>query len=230
MDRYQRNGILTSQEQRDLKGKKVCIVGCGGLGGYLAEMLGRIGVGEITLIDGDVFAASNLNRQLISLPENLGMSKVEATKKRLIQIDESMVVHTHCLYLDSENGKALLMGQDVVLDALDQIPTRFVLQSICSELSIPMVHGAIAGWYGHVTTIMPKDDTLFLLYKGKSQKGVEIDIGNPSFTPVCIASFQAAETIKVLMGKGELLSKRVLFIDLLYGDVETLDFSAEEKP
>lgn len=225
MERHQRNGILTMQEQTELKGKKICIVGCGGLGGYLAEMLGRIGIGEITLIDGDVFVPSNLNRQLLALPENLGKSKVEAAKLRLLQIDETIVIHAHEVYLDAQNGRALLIGHDVVLDALDQIPTRFTLQAICRDLAIPMIHGAIAGWYGHVTTIMPLDDTLFLLYKGKSQKGVEIDIGNPSFTPACIASFQVAETIKVLTGKGELLSKRVLYIDLLSGEVEMLDFS-----
>lgn len=225
MERYLKNGILSSDEQVQLRGKKVCIVGCGGLGGYVVEMLGRIGIGELTLIDGDVFVSSNLNRQLLSLPENLGISKVEVAKKRLLQIDESLIVHTMPVFLDEQNALSLLKGHDVVIDALDQIAIRFVLQEACKTLNTPLIHGAIAGWYGQVTTILPGDDTLCLLYKGNWQSGIETRIGNPSFTPACIASFQVAEVIKLLSHKGELLNKRVLYLDLLTSEVTIIDFN-----
>lgn len=224
MGRYERNGILKPGEQEQLRDKKVCIVGLGGLGGYLAEMLGRIGVGHLTLIDGDVFVESNLNRQLLALTDTLGHSKAEAAKARLAEIDETLSVEAHQVYLDDQNAATLLKGHDLVIDALDQIPARLTLQEHCKSLNIPFVHGAIAGWYGQVTTILPGDDTLFYLYKGDRAKGVETVIGNPSFTPVCIASYQAAEAVKCLLGRGELLSKRVLCIDMFSAETEVITF------
>ena len=105
----------------------------------------------------------------------------------------------------------------MVVDALDSIPARLMLQESCKKLNIQMVHGAIAGWYGQVTTIFPGDDTLNRIYvKDKKQsKGIEEEMGNPSFTPALTASIEVSEVIKVLIGRGELLRKRILFIDLL---------------
>ena len=111
----------------------------------------------------------------------------------------------------SENGIDLLQGANVVVDALDSIPTRMALCQSCAELNVPLVHGAIAGWYGQVTTQFPGDDTLAKLYGSHSaSKGVEKELGNPSFTPAVVASLEVAEVCKILLHKGKSLQKREL--------------------
>lgn len=218
MERYARNmQTLSRDENERLKDFKVCVVGCGGLGGYIIEMLGRIGVGTITAIDGDIFVESNLNRQILSSSETLGLKKAEEAKLRMKKINPLIKVNSISEMLTEENALSFLTNHHVVVDALDTIPGRLLLQGSCNKLKTPMVHGAIAGWYGQITTIFPGDDTLNKIYsRGESQeKGIEKHMGNPSFTPALAASIEVSEVIKILIGRGELLRKKVLFIDLL---------------
>lgn len=223
MLRYLRNGIFSSQDMSKLKDKKVCIVGAGGLGGYILEMLARVGIGSITIIDGDVFDETNLNRQILSTSESLGKSKVQIAKERMDQVNPHVSVNGIKIFLNEDNVISLIEDHDIVVDGLDSIETRFILQRACETLKIPLVHGAIAGWYGQVTTIMPGDRVLESIYKEKVNKGIETKIGNPSFTPACIASFQVSEVLKVLLGLGDILSKKLLMIDLLNNETMVLE-------
>lgn len=223
MERYSRNVKTLSKEENDrLKEFKVCVVGCGGLGGYVIEMLGRIGVGSITAVDGDVFEESNLNRQILSSSESLGLSKALVAKLRMEKVNPLIKVEPVQAMLTEENSLDILKNHHVVVDALDSIPTRLMLQDSCKKLNIPMIHGAIAGWYGQVTTIFPGDDTLNKIYnKDKNEaKGIEKEMGNPSFTPALTASIEVSEAIKLLLGRGELLRKKILFIDLLSSEYD----------
>ncbi|WPC43674.1 HesA/MoeB/ThiF family protein [Clostridium sp. JS66] len=227
MERYDRNmKTLSEKENHKLKEFKVCVIGCGGIGGYIIEMLGRIGIGTITAVDGDIFVESNLNRQIISSSESLGLSKALEAKHRMEKVNPLIEVKAVNEMLTEENALEILSGHHVVVDALDSIPARLLLQDSCNKLNIPMVHGAIAGWYGQITTILPGDDTLNKIYnKDKNQtKGVEKELGNPSFTPALAASIEVSEVIKILIGRGELLRKKVLFIDLLSSDYDVVSF------
>lgn len=208
---------LSKEENNRLKRFKVCVVGCGGLGGYVIEMLGRIGIGSITAVDGDVFVESNLNRQILSSTETLGIGKALMAQLRMKKVNPLVEVNIVPEMLTEENSLKILKNHNVVVDALDSIPARLMLQESCKKLNIPMIHGAIAGWYGQVTTIFPGDDTLNKIYdrdKGE-EKGIEKEMGNPSFTPALTASIEVSEVIKLLIGRGELLRKKILFIDLL---------------
>jgi molybdopterin/thiamine biosynthesis adenylyltransferase len=214
-ERYARNMKMLSPAENDaLAGKRAAVVGCGGLGGFVIEELGRLGVGFITAIDGDVFVESNLNRQLLATTSNLGQAKAEAARLRMQEVNPLVQVSVWNGMLTEENALELLAGHDVILDALDNVPARFLLQKACRELNIPLVHGAIAGWYGQVTTILPGDETLCRLYPPKLQRGTEQELGNPSFTPALTASIQVAEALKILIGRGELLRGVVLRFDL----------------
>ena len=218
-NRYLRNiGTLTESENIELFSKRVCVVGCGGLGGYIIESLGRTGVGNITAIDDDVFEESNLNRQILSEVSLLGSSKAKAAKLRMQKVNPNVNVEAIAIRLNEENSQDLLRGHDVVVDALDSISTRRILQKSCEELGIPLVHGAIGGWFGQVTVIMPGDRVLDKLYPASIDKGIETKLGNPSFTPAIVGSIQACETIKLLTKKGELLHHKVLSIDLFHQD------------
>lgn len=212
--RYIKNmNMLSKEENSNLRNFKVCVIGCGGLGGFIIEMLGRLGIGLITAIDGDVFDETNLNRQLLSTCENLGKSKALIAKERMSLVNPEVKIHPVTERITENNGLELLEGHDVIVDAVDNIQTRFLIKNLATRLGIPMVHGAIAGWYGQVSTIFPEDSTLEKIYPRKHDHGVEEELGNPSFTPALVASIQVSEILKVLIGRGDLLRNKILHID-----------------
>lgn len=215
--RYQRNRkVITVADQRKLFRSRVAVVGCGGLGGYVLEELARLGIGTIVAIDPDVFEEHNLNRQILSSPAVLGDGKVDCARARLEYINPAVTVVGIKAAYAPQNGRELLLGCHVVVDALDSIQTRLALGDTCTEMRIPLVHGAIAGWYGQVITVFPGDDTLRQVYpEGSGNKGAEKQLGNPAFTPAVVASLETAEVCKVLLGAGEPLRHRKLMVNLL---------------
>lgn len=220
-DRYQRNmNMLSTEENESLRRFKVCVIGCGGLGGYVIELLGRLGIGTITAVDGDVFEPSNLNRQLLSTEEELGNSKALAAADRMKKVNSDVTVHPIRAFVTEENCSDIIKGHDLVVDALDNMTARRLLENHCEKQDIPFIHGAIAGWYGQVSTIMPGDRTLQKIYPPDENKGVETELGNPSFSPALVASIQAAEVLKVLLHRGELLRNKLLTIDLFNQEYE----------
>lgn len=214
--RYQRNRqMISCRQQLQIFNSVVAVVGCGGLGGYIIEELTRLGVGRIIAIDPDKFEEHNLNRQLYSSPEVLGKTKVEVTAQRVNQVNPAVTLVPLCEAFCRENGRGLLKGADIAVDGLDTIPARLELASVCSEAGIPLVHGAIAGWYGQVATQYPGEETLKSLYQGEGgSRGIEKGLGNPSFTPAVVASVEVAEVCKVILGEGAPLRGRSLAIDL----------------
>jgi len=224
--RYQRNrNMISLDEQRRLFQSRVAVIGCGGLGGYVIEELARLGVGHIVAIDPDIFEEHNLNRQILSTPATLGKAKVDAALHRVTEINPAVTVtpirDAFCL----ANGFEFLAGVQVAVDALDSISYRLELAEVCTTAGIPMVHGAIGGWYGHVATQLPGDTTVQSIYRHwVAGKGIEQQLGNPSFTPAVVASLEVAEVCKVLLGKGELLRNRKLSIDLLEMEVQEISY------
>ena len=223
--RYQRNlQMISKTQQLQLFRSKVAVIGAGGLGGYILEQLARLGVGQIVTIDDDVFEENNLNRQLFSSPANLGRVKVEVAAERLAEINPAVTVQPIRARFENATGADLLCGADCVVDAVDNVPARLALAEVCRELQVPLVHGAIAGWYGHVATVLPGDDTLQAIYQHwTGGKGVEATLGNPSFTPAVAASLEVAEVCKILLKQGNLLRNRKLAFDLL--DMEMHEIS-----
>ena len=223
MLRYSRNKNLMSDDEIILLSqKKVCVLGLGGLGGYIVEMLSRIGVGSLTLVDGDVFDETNLNRQLFSSMNNLGNSKALEAEKRVKGINPLTKVIPVYEFVDSSNAMKIIANHDVIVDALDSIDLRKYIAKVCTELNLPLVHGAIAGWYGQVATIYPNDTTLDILYPKDIKKGIEKELGNPSFTPALVASIQVSEVIKLLLNRGDLLRNSFMIIDLYTNDIEVI--------
>ena len=223
MLRYSRNKNLMSDDEIILLSqKKVCVLGLGGLGGYIVEMLSRIGVGSLTLVDGDVFDETNLNRQLFSSMNNLGSSKALEAEKRVKGINPLTKVIPVYEFIDSSNAMKIIANHDVIVDALDSIDLRKSIAKVCTELNLPLVHGAIAGWYGQVATIYPNDTTLDILYPKDIKRGIEKELGNPSFTPALVASIQVSEVIKLLLNRGDLLRNSFMMIDLYTNDIEVI--------
>ena len=228
--RYERNMTTLSREENErLRDFRVLVAGCGRLGGYVIEELGRLGIGEITAVDGDVFEESNLNRQLLSTVPLLGAEKAEAARARMREVNPEVRVKPVCALIRPENARDLLAGHDLVVDALDNVAGRKVLEAACETLGIPLVHGAIAGWYGQVATIFPGDRIMGILYTGDENKGIETELGNPAFTPAVVASIQVAEAVKVLLGRPGILRGKLLTIDLLAHEYEIFTLKPEAE-
>ena len=226
-ERYQRNlGVLSPFEQVKLLQSKVAIIGAGGLGGTVLELLTRMGIGKLVIVDKDIIGDSNLNRQILSTKTNLGQSKTEVAVKRVKEINPSIEIIGHSVFIDSDNVKKIIEGAEVVVDALDNLPSRFVLQKACRDLKIPLVHGAIAGFNGQLTTIFPEDKGLELIYgsnKDLPEHGSEAELGAPTVTPATIASLEAQEVIKILLKRGKLFRNRLLYLDIEEGTMEILN-------
>jgi molybdopterin/thiamine biosynthesis adenylyltransferase len=221
LKRYERNVTALSFEENELlKNFKICVIGCGGLGGYVIESLGRLGVGNITAVDGDVFEESNLNRQLLSDESVLGKSKAEAAKNRMEKVNSNIKVTAINEYITEDNSEKIIKGHDIVIDALDNITARLIIENEAQKRKIPLVHGAIAGWYGQVSVIMPGAPIYDKLYQESAGKGMENELGNLPFTAALVASVQASEVIKVLLKRSNVLSGKLLTIDLLSQEYE----------
>jgi molybdopterin/thiamine biosynthesis adenylyltransferase len=223
LDRYVRNKeLVNGQEQLVLGQKTVAVVGLGGLGGHIAEQLARLGFGHLVLIDGDRVDETNLNRQLFATERFLGMAKTVAATLRLREVNSAVKYSARGTFLTPENGYALLYGADIVMDAVDNPPTRLLLQKLCGELDIPLVHGAIGGWWGQVSVVFPGDRTIAQLYPVADAVGVEAQYGNPAFTPGVIASIQTAEALKYCLGRPGILRGKLLRVDLLEHDYHVM--------
>jgi len=224
--RYERSqGTVGWEGQIKLLESTVAIVGCGGLGGWIIEGLARMGVGHLIVIDGDAFGESNLNRQALCTEDNLGQLKTEAARERVAKVNSATEVTIHPVMADEESLREMLAGADVAVDALDTLPTRLVLQKVAQSLGIPVVHGAIGGYVGQVMTVFPDDEGLYALY-GRGdvpERGIEAQLGNPAATPMMIAAWQIQEVVKILLGTGELLRNRLLFMDAESGLAEILE-------
>jgi len=225
--RYDRNfSTLSHEEQALLARSHVAVIGLGGLGGGVCEMLARIGVGTLTLVDGDVFDATNLNRQFLSREENIGASKAQEAKERIFAVNSTIQVHAFQAYADETNLDDMIQGADLVVDCLDTIDTRFLLQQIVQKAGLPLVSGAIAGVCGQVTVIFPQDLGYELIYGKKrnaQSSGVETLTGNVSYCALFIASLQASECIKVLLNRGDILRNKLLIADLWSNSFDVME-------
>ncbi|MCX6357869.1 MAG: HesA/MoeB/ThiF family protein [Candidatus Aureabacteria bacterium] len=220
--RYQRNaGTIGIEGQLKLRRARVAVVGAGGLGGTIIELLARLGIGTLVVIDRDVFSEDNLNRQILSTEDAIGRPKVEVAAGRVARVNSAVGVVAHHTVVDRGNIDSLIQGCDVVIDALDSIPTRLLVQEAATRINIPFVHGAIAGFLGEVMTVFPGDRGLMALY-GDGQGaagGLELRLGTPSVTPSLVAAFQVMEAVKLILGTGAPLRHRLLCIDLLEGSI-----------
>lgn len=227
-ERYLRNlGTVGWEGQRKLLEATVAVVGAGGLGGWIIEGLARMGVGHLILVDGDRFAENNLNRQLGCTEKTLGLPKVTALAQRLAEVNSAVRVTPHAVWLTEENASEILAGAQVLVDALDSLPARYLLQRIARRLGIPMVHGAIAGYTGQVMTIFPGDAGLEALYGEipPTERGVERTLGNPTATPMMISAWEIHEVVKLITGRGHPLRNRLLILDAEHGEMTELSLA-----
>lgn len=226
-ERYVRNmKTFSPQDQVALLRAEAGVVGLGGLGGAVVEILARLGVGTLNVIDGDTFEESNLNRQFLSTPRLIAKSKADAAERRIKEINPSITVKQHSQFLDQNNGLDLLSRPDVIVDCLDNLKTRFVLERLCRQIGSPLVSAAVAGSTGHVTTIFPQDQGLKLIYGDPDKippQGAEASLGTVPYSVTFLAALECAEVSKIIQQKGSLLRNKLLVADLNDGVFDVIN-------
>ena len=228
--RYLRNReIISIDEQLTLAQSKVAVIGAGGLGGQVILLLGRVGIGHLVVVDRDVFDETNLNRQVLSNRSNLGRSKAGEAASALEKINPAVDVTALQMRLDKSNAKEILVGSHVVVDALDSVRDRLLLEGVTKEIGVPLVHGALAGFQGQIMTIFPEDEGLKRIYgdgtnEVEGSKRPEAVLGVPALTASFVANLEAMEVIKVLLRRGKVFRNMMVFIDLEAGQLDHFVF------
>lgn len=226
-ERYVRNmRTFSPQDQVALLKAQVGVVGLGGLGGVVVEILARAGIGTLNVIDGDTFEESNLNRQFLSTPKLISKSKADTAARRIKEINPSLAVNQRSQFLNQKNGLDLLNRSDVIVDCLDNLKTRFILEQLCRQIGSPLVSAAVAGSTGHVTTIYPQDQGLRLIYGDPDKipsKGAEASLGTVPYAVTFLAALECAEVVKIIQQKGSLLRNKLLVADLNDGVFDVIN-------
>lgn len=207
--------LSPDQALRRLAGARVVVLGCGGLGGHVIDLLARSGIGTLRLVDDDVFTGTNLNRQLLCTTKSLGRPKALAAFEHVRLVNPEIAVDTRMVRATAANMDTLLAGMDLVVDALDSIPARFLLARAAGDAGIPLMHGAVAGFLGHATTIFPHETTLHSLYPDPDACPLQDETGVAPPLPALVASVQAGEVLKFVLGHhGGLLRGKLWLCDL----------------
>ena len=214
---------ISEDEQKMLHNKKVAVIGCGGLGGYAIEYLARLGIGHIIAADGDTFCESNFNRQLLCSTETIGQAKASVAVARIHAINPDIKAVAINEFLTADDASELIKNVDLVIDALDNVESRLILEDICEKEKVTFVHGAVQGWNLQVSVVRPGSRIMHNIYKADSKAPMthEESKDNPASktclcpTPACCAAIQVSEALKILLGRESALNGNMLFMDLL---------------
>jgi adenylyltransferase/sulfurtransferase len=197
--------------QEKLKKARVVIAGSGGLGSPISLYLAAAGVGTLCVIDDDKVELSNLNRQILHWDKDIGKEKTKSAHDKLTKLNKNINIETINATIDKTNVFTLVAGCDVIVDAMDNMPTRYLLNKAAIKHKIPFVHGAVSGLEGRAMTVIPgKTACIKCLYHAAPRKTKFPVLGT---TPGIIGAIQATEVIKYLTGIGMLLTDRLLIYD-----------------
>ncbi|MFC2003682.1 ThiF family adenylyltransferase [Chloroflexota bacterium] len=214
LQRYDRQIMITGigeEGQEKLKRVKVVIAGCGGLGSPVSIYLAAAGVGRIRIVDHDRVELSNLNRQVLHWDEDIGRKKVDSATEKLRKLNQGVEIEAVEETVTEANISKLVAGFDLIVDAMDNLPTRYLLNKAAIENNVPFFHGAVYGLEGRAMTVIPgRTACLRCVYHGLIPVGKFPVIG---VTPAVIGCIQATEVIKYIVGIGRLLANRLLVYD-----------------
>lgn len=209
--RYKKQKEIINQEL--LTNAHVMVIGAGGLGSAALYYLAAAGVGKITIVDSDKIEESNLNRQILHFTDDIGKPKVLSALRKLSALNPEIQIEVKSMRI-TPTTVALLPEADLIIDCLDNMDTRFILNRFCIEKGIPMVHAAVEAFEGRLTVIIPgKTPCLACIYAGVPQKKGEFPIIGA--TAGFFGTAEAMEAIKFLSKKGNILAGKMLMVDLL---------------
>ena len=229
LDTYSRQIVLSDigyDGQLALRNARACLIGIGGLGSPIAMKLAGMGIGTLRFVDRDIVSRTDLHRQHLYDTDVIGQPKVEVALKRLNRLNPDVRLEPVPEALNSLNAEELIAGMDIVIDGLDRIETRYIVNRTCYRLKIPYVYGAATASYGNVSTLIP-DQTFCLECFMADIKNEDIPscgmVGVHPAVVGMIASLQVSEAIRVLIGQKPKLLNKLLYIDLKELEFNLLD-------
>jgi molybdopterin/thiamine biosynthesis adenylyltransferase len=221
-DRYSRHLLLPEvgmEGQLKLLNAKVLLLGAGGLGSPAALYLAAAGVGTLGIVDNDVVDLSNLQRQVIHSTERIGVPKVDSAQETINALNPDVQVIKHPVRLDASNIMEILPGYDIVVDGLDNFPTRYLLNDASVRLKIPVVSAAILGFEGQLSVFSPYEGPCYrCLFPVPPPAELAPSCGANGVLgvlPGTMGLLQATEVIKLILGEGEPLIGRLAMYDAL---------------
>ena len=234
IERYSRHIILKevgAKGQKKLLNSKVLIIGAGGLGTPVALYLAAAGVGHIGIVDADEVDLSNLQRQVIHSTADIGKAKVKSAKESMVAINPDVEVTTYRMFVDASNVRELIREYDFIIDGTDNFPAKFLINDACVLEKKPFSHAGIIRFQGQLMTYVPGEGPCYrCVFKNPppkdavptcKQAGV---IGAMAGT---IGTLQAMEAIKYIIGKGELLTGKLLTYDALKMDFRKINLKRD---
>ncbi|MCX7842096.1 MAG: HesA/MoeB/ThiF family protein [Clostridia bacterium] len=234
--RYSRQLILKEigpEGQEKLLNAKVLVAGAGGLGSPVLFYLAAAGVGTIGIADFDTVTLSNLNRQILHFTGDLGRRKVDSAAEKIKLLNPEVKVVKHPVRLSTDNVEDVVQDYDVVIDALDNFPARYLLSDCCFFMKKPLVEGAAVGFDGILMTILPGNSPCYrCLYPEPPKDGVVPACGDTGILGAVtgtIGSLQALEAIKVILGIGKTLTGRILTFDALELNIREVQWKRREN-
>ncbi len=228
-ERYSRHIALkeVGEEGQDkIKQAKVLVVGAGGLGSPILLYLAAAGVGTIGIMDDDVVSESNLQRQILYDSLCIGKSKVEIASSKLQALNPHCHIIPMCQRLNEKNSLEIIDKYDIVVDATDNLLSRYIINDACIECGKPFVYGSICEFEGQVSVFNYQGGPSYRdLYEYSEEvKHFKQPLGVIGALPGTIGSIQATETLKVILGSTTTLSGKLLLVDLLNHSFKTLQF------
>lgn len=214
--------------QLKLRAARVLVVGCGGLGCPIVQYLAAAGVGTLGLADADQVELSNLQRQILYGPADLGQPKAATAAREVQRLNPLVHCEIHPVRVTPANVRALVAAYDVIIDGSDNFPTRYLLNDACVSLNKPLVSGAIHKFEGQVSVFNyrggPTYRCLFPTPPGPDEAPNCAATGVLGVLPGLVGTVQATEALKVILGLGEVLSGRLWLLDALTMQTRTLRF------
>lgn len=211
--------------QRRLRAARVCVVGAGGLGSPALLYLAAAGVGTLGIVDSDEVELVNLQRQVLHATPGIGRPKADSATARLSELDPQIAFVTHRERLTPDNAAQILSGYDLVIDAVDNYPTRYLISDVCAELGIPVVWGAVLVTRAQVSLFWSRPRGAEGLLPGITLRDLHPEPPDPSgwvtaaqvgvLGAMCgqVGALMANEAIKLITGAGETLFGRLWYLD-----------------
>lgn len=221
-ERYQRQvHAIGERGQERLRESRVLIAGAGGLGCPIATYLAAAGSGFIRIVDSDVVERSNLNRQFLYGEEDIGRNKVDAACTALTAINPHTEVEGICAAIDAGTARGFAEDMDIIMDASDNFAMRYLLNRAALDCGIPFIHGAVDGFYGQVSTIIPGESACLRCICPAPPPAEKVSV--IGVTCGVVGSVQTGEAVKYLTGRGgSLLTNRILLWDGLRCDATVI--------
>lgn len=235
-ERYARHISLTEvgiEGQQKLAKAKVLVIGAGGLGCPVLKYLVAAGIGTLGIVDFDTVSLSNLQRQILYTEKDIGKNKATVAKKRLESLNKDVDITIYPEVLGLENCLTILASYDIVVDGTDNFTTRYLLNDACCKLQKPLVYGSLYKYEGQVSVFNYKEGPSYRCLFPEPPKSGEVpncnEIGVLGVLPGQIGIMQATEVLKIILEIGEVLSGKLLYINVLTNDRRIIEIERNDK-